>query len=75
MNFAEGCIDWIKKQADDIGLEFNMVEFPKPLEFAVWLTWPGKTPALSSVLLNSHIDVVPVDEVKYNLLNSTVTNS
>lgn len=39
------------------------MEFPKPHEFAVWLTWKGKTPALTSILLNSHIDVVPVDEV------------
>ncbi|CAL8088924.1 unnamed protein product [Orchesella dallaii] len=61
----EGCIEWIKRQATEIGLEFNIVEFPKPAEFAVWLTWPAKTPTLSSILLNSHIDVVPVDETKW----------
>lgn len=63
LNLTEGCISWLQKQANEIDLEYNIVEFPKPYEFAVWLTWKGKTPALTSILLNSHIDVVPVDEV------------
>lgn len=58
-----GAIEWLKKQAKDLNLEFNIVEFPKPNEFAVWLTWKGKDPSLKSILLNSHIDVVPVEEV------------
>ena len=39
------------------------MEFEKPALFAVWLTWTGSDPSLKSVMLNSHIDVVPVDEV------------
>jgi len=58
-------ITWLKKQAKDLDLEFHIVEFPKPNEFAVWLTWKGKDPSLKSILLNSHIDVVPVDETKW----------
>lgn len=67
---SESCIEWLKKQSNDIGLEFNILEFPPPCEFVVWLTWPGKTPALSSILLNSHIDVVPVDEVYTTISHS-----
>jgi len=61
----DGCIDWLKKQATEIGLEFNIVHFPKPAEFTVWLTWKGKDSKLSSVVLNSHIDVVPVERSKW----------
>ncbi|XP_021957852.1 aminoacylase-1 isoform X1 [Folsomia candida] len=61
----ENAIVWLKKQAIDLGLEFHIVEFPKPNEFAVWLTWQGKDVTLKSVLLNSHIDVVPVDATKW----------
>lgn len=58
-----GCIEWFKRQAQEIGLEFNIVEFPKPDEFAVWLTWKGTDPSLKTIMLNSHIDVVPVEPV------------
>jgi len=61
----ESAITWLKKQAVDIGLEFHIVEFPKPDEFAVWLTWKGSDPSLKSILLNSHIDVVPVEPSKW----------
>jgi len=33
-----------------------------PNEFAIWLTWTGLEPSLKSILLNSHMDVVPVIE-------------
>jgi aminoacylase len=32
----------------------------------VILTWEGSEPGLPSILLNSHIDVVPVEETKWN---------
>jgi aminoacylase len=60
-----GCIEWLRQQAKEIGLEFNIVEFPKPAEFTVWLTWKGKDSNLKSVILNSHIDVVPVERNKW----------
>jgi len=60
-----GCIGWLKAQAAEIGLEFNYIEFPKPDEFAIWLTWTGTDPSLKSIILNSHIDVVPVEPSKW----------
>lgn len=41
---------------------------PRPLQVApgrvvTILTWPGTNPRLSSILLNSHTDVVPVFKV------------
>ena len=71
---SESCIDWLKKQADEIGLQFNIVRFESPDLFALWLTWPGTNPSLKSVMLNSHIDVVPVDPVSvlFNLKFVTV---
>jgi len=63
----ETAIEWLKKQAVDLGLEFNIVRFPPPNEFAVYLTWRGTQGAsLKSILLNSHIDVVPVDPSKWS---------
>lgn len=63
-HFVDVCIEWLKKQADEIGLEFNIVRFESPNLFALWLTWKGTNPSLKSVMLNSHIDVVPVDPVR-----------
>lgn len=57
----EPAIAWLKGQADEIGLDFNCVRMEAPALFAAILTWPGKDPSLKSVMLNSHIDVVPVD--------------
>jgi aminoacylase len=63
VTFTASAITWLQKQAKDLELEFHIVEFPKPNEFAVWITWQGQDPSLKSILLNSHIDVVPVDPV------------
>lgn len=64
-SFIEAAIEWLRKQAKDLDLEFNVVRFPPPGEFAVYMTWKGsKGDTLKSILLNSHIDVVPVDEVR-----------
>ncbi|CAL8088930.1 unnamed protein product [Orchesella dallaii] len=62
----ETAIEWLKKQAVDLNLEFNIVRFEPPNEFAVWLTWRGTNQSLKSILLNSHIDVVPVDPSQWN---------
>jgi len=63
----EIAIEWLRKQATDLGLEFKVVRFPPPGEFAVYLTWRGSQgKALKSILLNSHIDVVPVEPSKWN---------
>ncbi|KAL7641475.1 UNVERIFIED_CONTAM: hypothetical protein RMT77_007346 [Armadillidium vulgare] len=50
---------WLKKQAEELSGEFAVTECVpgKPI---VIITINGKNPQLPSILLNSHIDVVPV---------------
>lgn len=56
--------DFIISQAKSLSLESQTIEFVsgKPL---VLLKWPGKEPTLQSILLNSHTDVVPVEDTKW----------
>jgi hypothetical protein len=56
---TDDCVAFLKKQAVSIGLPLQIyfVVSGKPI---VVLTWEGSEPALPSVLLNSHMDVVPV---------------
>lgn len=57
----DDCVTFLKKQANGLGLAFKVYEIVpgKPI---VVLTWPGSDESLPSVLLNSHMDVVPVFE-------------
>lgn len=61
---VDSCIAWLRNQALEIGLSFN-VEYYDPPEhsFSVWMTWNGTNPQLKSILIDSHMDVVAVDEV------------
>lgn len=52
---------FLQSQAESIGLQFSCTECT-PGKPVLVLTWPGSSPQLSSVLLNSHTDVVPVSE-------------
>ena len=56
------CVEFLRKLSSEIGLNFQ-VEYPvviaKP---TVILSWIGSQPELPSILLNSHMDVVPVFE-------------
>ncbi|XP_037936846.1 aminoacylase-1-like [Teleopsis dalmanni] len=56
----DGCIAFLKKQADMLNLPIN-IHYPlnkdNPI---VILTWIGLEPELPAILLNSHMDVVPV---------------
>jgi hypothetical protein len=56
---TDDCVAFLKKQAASAGLPLQIyfVVSGKPI---VVLTWEGSEPALPSVLLNSHMDVVPV---------------
>ncbi|GFS02543.1 aminoacylase [Elysia marginata] len=61
------CLDYLKQQAAEIGLDFRIIETGiegKPLGL---MTWKGSKPDLKSILLSSHMDVVPVfpEEWKY----------
>jgi len=55
----EGCVRFLKAQADSADLEYKIVECVagKPI---VIMTWVGTDPSAASVMLNSHTDVVPV---------------
>jgi len=57
--FSEPCVDFLKRQAKSLGLPVKVytVVPKKPI---VVITWGGTDPSLPSVLLNSHMDVVPV---------------
>jgi len=57
--FTDDCVAFLKKQAVSLGLPLKVYSVVpgKPI---VVLTWEGSEPNLPSVLLNSHMDVVPV---------------
>ncbi|GAA0138789.1 hypothetical protein LIER_00469 [Lithospermum erythrorhizon] len=56
--------DFIISQAKSLNLETQIIEFVKNKPLVI-LKWPGKNPFLSSILLNSHTDVVPVEPKKW----------
>ncbi|XP_051123781.1 uncharacterized protein LOC127246434 [Andrographis paniculata] len=58
-------VDFIAEQAKSLSLDTQVLEFVegKPL---VLLKWTGENPALPSILLNSHTDVVPAEHAKWN---------
>lgn len=60
----DACVAFLKSQAKSVGLPVRVfsVAVDKPI---VILTWEGKDPSLPSVLLNSHMDVVPVFSEKW----------
>ena len=53
------CMEFLKCQAGVVGLPYKMVSCVEGKPILI-LTWQGTDPSLSSVLLNSHTDVVPV---------------
>ncbi|XP_013137376.1 PREDICTED: aminoacylase-1-like [Papilio polytes] len=55
------CVNFLKRQADLLNLPYEVHELleKKPV---VLITWQGTQPELPSILLNSHMDVVPVYE-------------
>jgi len=60
----DSCVAFLKNQADDLGLSFRTYYCVsgKPI---VILTWIGQQPEIPSILLNSHMDVVPVFEEEW----------
>ncbi|KAK4875016.1 hypothetical protein RN001_011438 [Aquatica leii] len=55
------CIKFLQSQADGLGLTCK-VYYCHPKKPIVIITWLGTNHALESILLNSHMDVVPVFE-------------
>lgn len=58
VNYDE-CVKFLLKQSQSLNLASKIIEVV-PLKPIVVLTWSGKKPELPSILLNSHMDVVPV---------------
>ncbi|GJQ75973.1 hypothetical protein Trydic_g18028 [Trypoxylus dichotomus] len=63
INYDE-CVAFLKKQAESLGLPIRIycIVTGKPI---VVITWVGKEPNLPSIMLNSHMDVVPAYEDKW----------
>ncbi|XP_028162367.1 aminoacylase-1-like isoform X4 [Ostrinia furnacalis] len=55
------CVKFLKGQAKDLDLPVSVHELV-PRKPVVVITWTGTNPELPSILLNSHMDVVPVYE-------------
>ncbi|XP_034242125.1 aminoacylase-1-like isoform X1 [Thrips palmi] len=55
----DDCVTFLKKQSDSLGLPYK-IYYAVPKKPIFVITWAGKDPSLPAVLLNSHMDVVPV---------------
>lgn len=56
----EPCVEFIKKQAEALELPVKLYYPVNPKNPIVVITWTGLQPELPSIVLNSHMDVVPV---------------
>ncbi|XP_022909928.2 aminoacylase-1-like isoform X3 [Onthophagus taurus] len=57
----DDCVSFLQRQAKGLGLPLQVysVETNRPI---VIITWVGTEPSIPSIMLNSHMDVVPVFE-------------
>jgi aminoacylase len=55
-------VEFLKTLAKNLGFEFEVVVPVTPKKPIVIMTWRGTQPELKSIVLNSHMDVVPVFE-------------
>lgn len=60
--FIEPCVDFLEKQCQSLGLQFAIYHPVNEKNPLVTMTWPGTQPDLPAIVLNSHMDVVPVFE-------------
>lgn len=63
--FPGECVEFLSSYAKDLRLPVRVVEV-HPKKPIVVITLAGSNPELSSVLLNSHMDVVPVSPVSFH---------
>lgn len=62
ISISDECIAFLKRQAQELGLPIEIYyPFDETKPIAV-ITWQGTNPELPSIVLNSHMDVVPVYE-------------
>ncbi|KAH8250221.1 hypothetical protein KR026_008355 [Drosophila bipectinata] len=62
----EPCVEFLKSQASGLDLPIKICHPANEKNPVVVLTWEGLQPDLPSVLLNSHMDVVPVFPEKWS---------
>ena len=55
---------WFHKETTAVGLQFSQAEFCVGHPMGV-ITWPGSAPELGSLVLNTHMDVVPAELEKW----------
>ena len=58
----ESAIKFIKEYANEIGFDASQEVEVLPNKIILIFSYFGKSPEKTSVLLNSHVDVVPCDE-------------
>lgn len=58
------CVKFLNSQAESLGLPIKVYSVVKGKPIVI-ITWEGSDPSLPSILLNSHMDVVPVFEDKW----------
>lgn len=63
--FSDGCVEFLSQYAKELGLPVRVVEV-HPKKPIVVITFAGTNPELPSILLNSHMDVVPVTAVSFH---------
>ncbi|KAJ3643733.1 hypothetical protein Zmor_026426 [Zophobas morio] len=61
----DACVTFLTKQATSLDLPIQ-IHYVVPRKPIVILTWTGTEPTWPTILLNSHIDVVPVFEDKWS---------
>ncbi|XP_067641183.1 aminoacylase-1-like [Eurosta solidaginis] len=61
----EPCVEFLKRQAIDLGLPIEVFYCAGPTKPVVVITWVGQRPDLPTIILNSHMDVVPVFPEKW----------
>ncbi|KAB0792729.1 hypothetical protein PPYR_14688 [Photinus pyralis] len=60
----DGCLQFLTKQAQSLGLPMQ-VHYCFPKKPIITITWKGYEPNSPSILLSSHMDVVPAYEEKW----------
>ncbi|XP_055303616.1 aminoacylase-1-like isoform X2 [Sitodiplosis mosellana] len=61
----EPCVKFLQRQAKSLNLSVSICYPANEKCPVVILTWTGLNPDLSAIMLNSHMDVVPVDEKRW----------
>ncbi|XP_039495793.1 aminoacylase-1 [Drosophila santomea] len=59
------CVEFIRRQADSLNLPVEVVYPAVKSKPVVIIKWEGSQPKLPSIILNSHMDVVPVFPEKW----------